>query len=91
MPDHHRFDFDPEALAWARAHVQAEVDRFVKFERQAIDKGDREQAMNWRRMANMLRMSFIGGTTCVVARFDERRPQFKETIEKARSQGSEVF
>lgn len=71
LPD---FDRDPEALAWARAKVQHEIDRMVSFERQAAETGTTDPAQ-WRRFSGMLRRSFIGGEGCVIAAFDERLPR----------------
>lgn len=69
------FDRDPEALAWARAKVQRDIDRYRRFESAARSEGRTEQASLWRKMANLLNMDFIGGEGCSIAAFDERRPQ----------------
>lgn len=69
-----RYDTDPDALAWARARVQHQIDRFRRFEAQARERGDEERASQWRKYANLLQMDFIGGEGCVIAAFDERRP-----------------
>lgn len=68
------YDRDPEALAWARAKVQRDIDRFRRFEQQSRERGDADLASQWRKMANFLQMDFIGGTGCSIAAFDERRP-----------------
>jgi hypothetical protein len=78
-----RFDADPAALAWARAAVQRRVDHYRKFEAQARERGDEERASQWRKHANLLRMDFIGGEGCVIAAFDERRPQLPDPEEVA--------
>ena len=70
-----KFDDDPEALAWARERVQREIDRMVDFQRQATEK-DKDPSQ-WRMFENLLRRSFIGGTGCVIAAFDERRPAIR--------------
>lgn len=75
-----RFDSDPDALAWARAKVQHQVDRLRDFERQATERGDTEQALQWRKMATMLRRQFLGGTGCVIAAFDERKPDYERMV-----------
>lgn len=75
-----RFDADPEAVAWARAGVMREVERVEKFAATALKRGDSEASARWRRFANLLRMSFIGGEGCVIATFDERRPTLVRAI-----------
>jgi len=77
-----RYDRDPDALAWARAKVQCEIDRFRDFERQATEQG-KTDPLQWRKMANMLRRGFIGGQGCVIAAFDERLPEVRR-IDDAR-------
>lgn len=78
-----RFDRDPEALAWARTKVQAEIDRADKFVQQATADGATESAEFWRRHALHLHRSFIGGEGCAIACFDERRPAFVKSIDNA--------
>jgi hypothetical protein len=68
------YDRDPEALAWARAKVQCDIDRFRRFEQQARERGNPDLATQWRKFANFLQMDFIGGEGCSIAAFDERRP-----------------
>jgi hypothetical protein len=69
-----RFNSDPDALAWARAKVQHNIDKFRGWEREAADP---EKKRQWRMMANMLQRQFIGGEGCVIAAFDERSPDFE--------------
>ena len=83
MSEPRRFDTDPEALAWARAAVQRRIDHYRGFEAQARDSGGDEQASRWRRVANLLHMDFVGGTGCVIAAFDERRPDLPDPKEVA--------
>lgn len=64
-----RFDFDPEALAWARAKIQREYERARDMERKSAEP------TLWRFLANALRRNLIGGTGCVIGAFDERLPQ----------------
>ena len=80
---HTRFGSDPEALAWARGHVQRLADKFRRFETEARADGRTEQAQQWRKMANLLQMQLIGGTGCVIAPFDERRPSLPDPEEIA--------
>lgn len=68
------YDRDPGALAWARAKIQRDIDRFRKFEAEARGRQDEALASQWRKFANFLQMDFIGGEGCVIAAFDERRP-----------------
>lgn len=70
-----RYDADPDAVAWARGHVQREIDRAERFQAtsQATSQGDAEF---WRKYAWLLRHTFIGGEGCVIAAFDWRRPTF---------------
>lgn len=79
MPDFHRLDSDPEALAWARAKVQNRIDHYRKFERQATEQGSSDPKQ-WRLIAWSLERDFIGGEGCVVAAFDERLPKFVEVL-----------
>lgn len=83
------YDRDPEALAWARAKVQREIDKLRDFERQCTDRGDAEKAAQWRKMRNLLAMRFIGGTGCVIAAFDERRPAFAVLLDNAKEPTAE--
>jgi hypothetical protein len=83
MPDLSRYDRDPDALAWARAKVQAEIDRCRKFAEQADAAHDTEQFELWRRLANRMQRVFIGGDGCVHAAFDERLPELAKSIDTA--------
>jgi hypothetical protein len=84
MADHFsRFDRDPEALAWARAKVQHEIDRAQKFVDQAELEGATGSAERWRHHALHLWRSFVGGEGCVHAHFDERLPALANAIDHA--------
>ncbi|MGW7087581.1 hypothetical protein ACWGH2_29350 [Streptomyces sp. NPDC054871] len=84
MTDHFsRFDRDPEALAWARAKVQAEIDRATKFVQQATAQGATGSASLWRHHALHLHRSFVGGQGCVHAAFDERLPALAKATDGA--------
>ncbi|HLK77215.1 MAG TPA: hypothetical protein VKU77_26635 [Streptosporangiaceae bacterium] len=76
-----RFGKDPDALAWARGHVEQLRDRYRRFEGDARGSGATERAARWRRMASMLDMQLIGGTGCVITPFDERRPSLPDAGE----------
>lgn len=68
-----RFGSDPDALAWARGHVQRLADKFRRFEADARSDGRTGQAQQWRKFANLLDMQLIGGSGCVITPFDVRR------------------
>lgn len=81
MPDtHDRFRRDPEALAWARGHVERLRDRYRRFEAKARAEGRTERATQWRKFANLLQMELIGGEGCVYTPFDERLPRRKQVM-----------
>jgi hypothetical protein len=69
-----RFDRDPDALAWARAKVQATVRRYQAFADRASASGDTEIAAQWRHAAGMMQRDLVGGHR-EIAEFDERLPQ----------------
>jgi hypothetical protein len=75
-----RFNSDPDALAWARQQIQHEIERLRKWQQKAADEGRTEQAAQWKKMANLLEMRFIGGTGCVIAAFDHRRPRMESLM-----------
>jgi len=81
MTDRSRYDTDPEALAWARAKVQDEIDRCRKFAESARAADKPEQAEMWRRLANRMQRMFIGGEGCVMGYFDERLPALAKAID----------
>jgi hypothetical protein len=72
-PDLSRFDSDPEALAWARGHVEALESRYRKFAEHVAAKGDKHNAERFTKFADRLRTELIGGRGCVITPFDERR------------------
>lgn len=78
-----KFDRDPEAVAWARGHVQGFVDKMRRFEKQAKEDGRPEHAQQWRKIANAVSMTFIGGEGCVIGAFDERLPTFVDLFERS--------
>jgi hypothetical protein len=83
MSDFSRFDRDPEALAWARAKVQHEIDRCAQFHQSAATAGKAEQGEMWRRLGNRMKRVFIGGEGCTIAAFDERLPEWTRALDKA--------
>lgn len=80
-----RFNSDPDALAWARKAIQHEIDRLRRWQQECTDKGDVDRALQWRKMANLLERNFIGGTGCVIAAFDERKPQYEQMLANSTS------
>ena len=87
----HDFDLDPEALAWARQKVERVIDRYHRLSEQAQTGAERARtvedvitemalAEKWRIRANLLRRDLIGGQGCVIAAFDERRPNIARVI-----------
>ncbi|GAB2696388.1 hypothetical protein [Kitasatospora kifunensis] len=85
-----RFDRDPEALAWARASIQHHIDKLARWEQQATENGNQEQAMQARWVKNYLDRSFIGGRGCVIAAFDERLPARRDMLDRAVPYGREA-
>ena len=77
-----KYDLDPQALAWARAKIQREIDKARNWQKQKESAG--EDASTWRRYANLLDMHFIGGEGCVIAAFDARRPEFAHMLAASR-------
>jgi hypothetical protein len=70
------YDQDPEAIAWARTKVQAEIDRADKFATQAAAAANPDAAERWAFTARYLRRTLLGDTgSCVMGRFDERLPE----------------
>lgn len=82
-PARSRYDTDPEALAWARTKVQDEIQRCRKFAESARAAGEPEQSEMWRRLANRMERTFIGGEGCVIGYFDERLPDFAKAVDSA--------
>lgn len=81
------YDRDPEAIAWARRKIQDEIDRCRKFHASATEAGKPEQAEMWQRLANRMERTFMGGSGCVIAYFDERLPDHRratDTVEDHR-------
>jgi hypothetical protein len=75
------YDNDPAALAWARANVQRYIDQAAEFAAKRVEEG--KDPAPWRQIANFMRSKMIGGTGCVIAAFDERRPAFSAAIARA--------
>jgi len=67
------FDRDPAALAWARGHVQAYLDRLTDFEQRAHAKDDRITGYGCAVARELARRHFLGDGGLVVGAFDTRR------------------
>lgn len=78
-----RYDRDPDALAWAREKVEAEIDRCARLEQQARSAGgvgsDR-MAKTYRSIAVTLKLRFLG-SGCLIGAFDERRPELDQLLD----------
>lgn len=82
-PASSRYDYDPEALAWARTKVQDYIDRLADFEQQAKAKDDPLTAHGCG-VANLLaQRHFLGDGGCTIGAFDERLPDFARAIDNA--------
>ena len=77
------FDRNPETIAWARAKIQRELDKLRGWEKTAVERGNEAQSAQWRKMANLLQMRFLGTGNCVIAAFDERLPEYKAMLDRA--------
>jgi hypothetical protein len=71
------FDRDPAALAWARAKVQAYIDRLADFERQAQAKNDAATALGCGVSRLLAERHFLGDGGCTFGVFDERLPSLR--------------
>ncbi|MEU6370264.1 hypothetical protein ABZ876_32215 [Streptomyces sp. NPDC046931] len=70
-----RYDYDPDAIAWARAKVRKTVDRAERAAAgDTLSAEDREQ---WRRIAAYIRRELLTREGVVHAAFDERLPAFR--------------
>jgi hypothetical protein len=67
------FDRDPAALAWARNHVQAYLDRLTDFEQRAHAKNDRITGYGCAVARELARRHFLGDGGLTVGAFDTRR------------------
>lgn len=84
------YDRDPEALAWARAKVQAHLDRYENLLDQAKataaeDPEHMPTVRFWFRLAGVVRRDLTVGTECVHAAFDARLPDLLARIDGAES------
>ena len=78
-----RFDRDPAALAWARGKVQDYIDRLADFERQAKEKRDPATATGCAISRLLAERHFLGDGGCTIGAFDQRMPDYANTIDSA--------
>lgn len=83
MTDRSKYDHDPEALAWARAHVQKFIDRLADFEQQAKTKSDPITEYGCGVARAMAERHFLGDDGCTIGVFDERLPALAEAVDHA--------
>ena len=69
------FDRDPEALAWARAHIQAYLDRLTDFEATANSNRNAVMAYSCGVAREITRKHFLGDGDHVIGVFDQRHTQ----------------
>jgi hypothetical protein len=73
------YDRDPQAIAWARAKVQAEIDHVERFAAELADVKDQQAAATWGAIARYMRRTLLGNPESpVMGRFDERLPALHE-------------
>jgi hypothetical protein len=65
----------PEAITEIRRRITHHIDRYERFAQAAGERGDHDAAGRWRHAARCLRRDLLGNGTCVIAAFDERRPE----------------
>lgn len=78
-----KFDYDPEALAWARGKVKEYIDRLAEFEKQAKAEGDVRAATGCAVSRVLAERHFLGDGGCVIGAFDERLPEWAKRIDNA--------
>lgn len=83
MTDRSKYDYDPEALAWARTKAQAYIDLLADFEQQAKTKRDPATATGCAVSRLLAQRHFLGDGGCVIGAFDERLPDFVKAVDNA--------
>ncbi len=82
-----------DAVEYGRSVIGPKIDKYRRWERQAKAKGDEEQMLSWRRLANMLVRDLYGHDDggCVIAAFDVRwlDDGFRDTMSSAFSRAAE--
>ena len=81
----HRFDRDPEALAWARAKAQAYIDQLADWTRQADERGATAKGRGIAAARLLAERHFLGGG-CTIGAFDERWPGYLDRIDTSQQE-----
>ncbi|NUP74654.1 MAG: hypothetical protein HOQ07_08415 [Sinomonas sp.] len=68
------YDRDPEALAWARTHIQAYLDRLAEFEATAGKNRNAVMAYICGVARELTKKHFLGDGDGIIGVFDQRRP-----------------
>ncbi|MBC9730701.1 hypothetical protein [Streptomyces sp. TRM68367] len=75
------YDSDPEAIKWARAKVQAEIERAEEVAADLTAVEDLDAAHRWTFLAAYMRRWLLGvPDSPVMGRFDERLPPLDEPV-----------
>lgn len=80
MSDRSKYDYDLEALAWARTKVQAYIDQLARWEQEAKDRDATAKTLGLGAARVLAQRHFLGGG-CVIGAFDERRPDYARAID----------
>lgn len=81
-PARSRYDYDPEALAWARAKVQSYIDQLARWEQEAKEREAAAKALGLGAARVLAQRHFLGGG-CTIGGFDERLPDFARAVDSA--------
>lgn len=82
-PARSRYDYDAEALAWARAKVQAYIDRLTEWEQQADERDATAKARGIGAARLLASRHFLGDGGCTIGVFDERLPDLARAVDNA--------
>lgn len=84
MTDRSKYDYDPEALAWARTKIDAYIGQLADWEQQAKERDASAKALGIAAARLLAQRHFLGDGGCVIGAFDERRPDHTRAIDDAR-------
>lgn len=79
---HSAFDFDPEAIAWARAKVERLSARIEKHATWLDDAGRSDEATGLRRALYFIDRDVLGGSGCVIGSLDDRLPSMSDILSR---------
>lgn len=88
-PEFSKFDHDPEALAWARAKVQAYIDQLANWQEEANERGATAKGLAFGAARRLAQHRFLGDGGCTIGVFDQRMPDYANTIDNALQTGQE--